>query len=230
MSVLAKVMNAGEKSTIESSQRPLEKKDFIIADITGSIKLSAWQNHINMISIGNSYEFLNVTVRSWNEVKSLTTSTDTKINPVSNIGPVKQTTVLMEQPETRTTITSVSCKEVTTCIICTNQVNANPQIQTFKCSGCDMRQKTSSLKMGFKCEVFALVDGAMKKFNIPNNLLKQNEITNACLSADSIEDCLLSGNLSIGVCGNSVTNLYRDDLVHQNEEEEIQEERQEENA
>lgn len=41
----------------------LEKQKVAIADSTETINIVIWQDHIEQVNLGHSYEFLNVTVR-----------------------------------------------------------------------------------------------------------------------------------------------------------------------
>lgn len=61
----------------------LEKQKVAIADSTETINIVIWQDHIEQLNLGHSYEFLNITVRMFDMVKSLTTSRKLHRNSIS---------------------------------------------------------------------------------------------------------------------------------------------------
>ena len=60
-----------------------------IADSTETIYIVIWQDHIEQVNLGHSYEFRNVTVRIFEMVKSLITSPESQIIQIDDIGTVK---------------------------------------------------------------------------------------------------------------------------------------------
>ena len=67
--VRAKVLTLKESLEVEPS---LLKQDIIIADATGTVRLTVWQQDTNQLCIGKSYVFDKVTVRSYDGSKYLT--------------------------------------------------------------------------------------------------------------------------------------------------------------
>lgn len=67
--VQAKVLTVQEPLEVKPS---LLKQDVIIADATGTIRLTVWQQDTNQLCIGKSYVFDKVTVRSYDGSKYLT--------------------------------------------------------------------------------------------------------------------------------------------------------------
>ena len=60
-----------------------KKRSAVIADIIGHIVISIWENWINFIHEGNTYELLNVSIKNFFGIK-LNTNTMTKVNKVNN--------------------------------------------------------------------------------------------------------------------------------------------------
>jgi hypothetical protein len=196
--LIAKVIEKGEMETVQTSKGTLTKIDFIISDTTGCIKLTAWENHIHQLESGKSYDFQNTTVRVWNDVKSLSTSTDSTITMLPDIGEVNEANVhLFRKVTTTRKVMSACCNEISACCICNAEITINMELDTYKCSNCKMRQKTSSVKQEFKCDIYVDIDGKRQKQTIPSQILKSSKVMQGCTTADEIEDQLLKEKIRI---------------------------------
>jgi ssDNA-binding replication factor A large subunit len=77
---VSEVVNRSVYEKISCSDKVIEslkvsggitKQDTVIADDTGAIKLTLWENNIGTIEEGKSYDFSNVIVRTYNNSKYL---------------------------------------------------------------------------------------------------------------------------------------------------------------
>lgn len=98
--------------TIKSGE-VIQKQYLTIADATNSIQLCAWDKHIEQIQLAKCYTFCNVSLRNFDNVKSLTTCPDTRIDLVDDIGPVKNVEVESVSLIETITVDSVSCVSMT---------------------------------------------------------------------------------------------------------------------
>ena len=89
VTVAAKVIEMAEVEIQHtSSGKSLKKRDIIIADKTGSINLTIWEGAINEIALGKCYKMKNLTIRIWNEKKTLSSSLNSSVEEINNFGPV----------------------------------------------------------------------------------------------------------------------------------------------
>ena len=78
--VTAKVVNKeSNKQPIVSKGKQLMKTECVIADHTNTIALTLWENLIDAVYCGKTYKFKNVKIRSFNDIKYLTTNEGTTI-------------------------------------------------------------------------------------------------------------------------------------------------------
>ena len=88
ISVTGKVQSIAEveKVLIKSKGKQLCKQEFVIADGTAACRAVAWEDKIGKIKEGNSYNIMNVTVRSFNGSKYLSIAERSVIKVVDDIG------------------------------------------------------------------------------------------------------------------------------------------------
>ena len=76
--VTAKVVNKeNKKQPIVSKGKQLMKTECVIADHTDTIALTLWEDLIDAVDCGKTYKFENVKIRSFNDIKYLTTNEGT---------------------------------------------------------------------------------------------------------------------------------------------------------
>lgn len=89
-----------------------------------------------------------------NNVKSLTTCPDTRIDLVDDIGPVSNVKVEAVSLVQAITVDSVSCVSMTLCGVCNKDVGTdNSYVPTLKCKICSMRPNTSKLHSSLKAQI-----------------------------------------------------------------------------
>lgn len=201
VSVKAKIMSQNDPTlqTIKSGE-VIQKQYLTIADATNSIQLCAWDKHIEQIQLAKCYTFCNVSLRNFDNVKSLTTCPDTRIDLVDDIGPVKNVEVESVSLIETITVDSVSCVSMTLCGVCNKDVGTyNSNVPTLKCKFCNMRQNTSKLQSSLKAQINCKLsdEPTLHKLSISNAVLKNFTDTNKMQSPDDIEDYLLSKKLKV---------------------------------
>ncbi|XP_052711445.1 uncharacterized protein LOC128185817 [Crassostrea angulata] len=201
VSVKAKIMSQNDPTlqTIKSGE-VIQKQYLTIADATNSIQLCAWDKHIEQIQLAKCYTFCNVSLRNFDNVKSLTTCPDTRIDLVDDIGPVKNVEVESVSLIETITVDSVSCVSMTLCGVCNKDVGTyNSNVPTLKCKFCNMRQNTSKLQSSLKAQINCKLsdEPTLHKLSISNAVLKKFTDTNKMQSPDDIEDYLLSKKLKV---------------------------------
>ena len=84
--VTAKVVNKeNNKQPIVSKGKQLMKTQCVIADHTNTIALTLWEDLIDAADCGKTYKFKNVKIRSFNDIKYLTTNEGTTIHQDQDI-------------------------------------------------------------------------------------------------------------------------------------------------
>lgn len=210
--VQAKVLEKGEPEQITTKlNKTLLKCDAIIGDNTGTIKLTLWEQDISKINATNSYRMTNLTIREFENCKTLTSSYDSTFEQITDIGQIRDdnSQSLTESETVNATLLSVSCSSMNSCVSCKkNLPPLNTDIATVKCLNCGMRQRLTSIHTSHKCEIVCSTDSGQKVFYIPNRVLKSSSITEHLDSIDSIEDALLQHDkITLTLTNAFVTNI-----------------------
>ena len=92
-----------------------------LSDTSGTIKLVVLGQHINEITLGNSYKVENVGIKEFN-VKYLSTSPSTLITQEADIGPVKEEDQETELMDYTGNVELVLCEIKYMCIGCHNKI------------------------------------------------------------------------------------------------------------
>ena len=95
VSVLGKVGNIGEISTVRLGKQTLRMAESTIADLTGNIPISLWEDNLALITPNTVYKITNTRVRFWNGAKKLTTSPNSVISVIQDD---KLKAITMEEP------------------------------------------------------------------------------------------------------------------------------------
>ena len=83
--VNAKVISEGDDSSLQARGKTLSKVDYIIADKFASIKLVVWGKKNINVDVNKSYSFTNLSVRTFNDIKYLTTTKYTTVKQIDNL-------------------------------------------------------------------------------------------------------------------------------------------------
>ncbi|XP_033758511.1 uncharacterized protein LOC117340846 [Pecten maximus] len=194
VTIKAKVMDKSPPEQLSTKSKSLTKADVVVADSTGSIKLTLWEQVIEQIEVSKSYLMKSLTVREFDNNKILSSSQDSAFEEVDDIGHVKfeNQKSLHDSMTVTADILSVNCQTINNCVSCRkNLPPVNSDIPTIKCLHCGIRQRIASIATSYKCEIVCNTQKGHKTFFIPNRVLQSSDITAGLTSADQIEDCLL---------------------------------------
>lgn len=215
VTVAAKVIEMAEVEIQHtSSGKSLKKRDIIIADKTGSINLTIWEGAINEIALGKCYKMKNLTIRIWNEKKTLSSSLNSSVEEINNFGPVVKSNdyQTLKKERVQINIISASATKFKTCAICNVELkDLNMDLKTFKCTNCNMRQNLKSVRETLRCEIVARQQEENKqvKYVVTNQALNSFEATKDIDDPDQMEDALLSfPNVFVVLSGLSINNIY----------------------
>lgn len=146
INVNAKVLSVGKQSTIRVRGKTLVKVDVIIADETASIKLVLWENNFTLVE-NNTYAMNDVTVRTFNDSKYLTT---TKYSTIIQIDDLKRTAPATAQQYGKTITAKTIAVHLThsqICPFCNNKIQSPSAASVAtKCTGCSLTVLNTQLQ------------------------------------------------------------------------------------
>ena len=89
------ITKSQSKQSVMKNQVSMQKIDTIVADDTGTIKLILWEQLIDSVHTGLSYQFNNLTIRIFDGEKFVNSNELTTVEPLDDI------TIHMKSPETK---------------------------------------------------------------------------------------------------------------------------------
>ena len=146
VSVKVKVFNVDDVIEVKGDKR---KQDIIIKDSTGSAKFTVWEDNINKIQQGKSYNLADVVVWEYNEMKYLSTSLDNShsIEEILDIGEVlhnddpDENLVITEKLSNVRIVAVIYLDLLKKCLKCGSKVIAtSDDTDIGKCTKCLMLQ------------------------------------------------------------------------------------------
>ena len=149
-----KVMMKDEnKQTIIKDTVSRYKCDTLVADETESIKLVLWEDKIDKVFTGRSYNFKNVTVRVFDDTKHLNTNESTLISEIEDIPNIQ-----MDNPQIKDNllvgkIVGVDIKKSTCCVACNEVLPTNLLDDMFTCKNCNITTMTSLCNTKVICQI-----------------------------------------------------------------------------
>ncbi len=153
VSIRAKVVRVDQPVKVSGN---LTKQDLALADATGSIKLTLWQDKIGSIEQGTSYHFTNMVVRTYLHTKYLSMPKEgASIDKIEDIGSVADD----DLPETDTTIRSAevigvaSLDNYNACLSCKGKVDGLDDT-LGSCTKCSMTQRLNKCKKQLRAKLY----------------------------------------------------------------------------
>ncbi len=186
-------------------------QNVLISDATGQTTLSLWEDSINLVKHGKSYDFTNLTVKNYNDKNTLfTPKVDLIVNEIDDLeqalpllNSIKRTKTL----EGATIIAVSNFNSGYRCLHCTeaNLVSLTDTPGLGKCPSC----QTTALTNSCKFQVFAKLH--LIKFQVTASGVNLSAIANKPLE-DVTETSLLLAppfTATYSTSNMTVTNIYR---------------------
>ena len=175
----------------------------ILADKTGVIKLTLWEDNINRIVSGNYYLIENVVSNTFKGNIQLSTTSDTTFTIIEPIEDVKQDYSSLEKVQSATgKMDFCSLSSQLKCMHCFKQLETNENQVLAKCPSCGVKQKvsseqmTSTLKFQLKTDddekkKLIMFSSAIENFKQLYNLQQKtdDEIEDFLLTQDKLKIC-----------------------------------------
>ena len=131
-----------ERVLVKATGKQLNKQEIIIADGTAACRCVVWEAHTNQLKEGSSYNFDNVTIRSYNGSKYLSTGDKALINSVDDIGYVVDD--LCSKKDTRSESRNcVSTDSYNSCRNCNGKITETSNPEIGECTKCNSKLKVS---------------------------------------------------------------------------------------
>ena len=183
--------------------RGLTKQDVTLADKTGAIKVTLWQNFVGCLQDESRYELTNLNVRTYKYEKYLSVPKEgAGIHEISDIGPVAEddlpdeTTEIMGVKIVGAVVTSYNA-----CLACNAKVVPVNQ-DVNKCTKCDLEQLSNSTSSQASATLHLSVGCNHLTVNAFTNVLKSivlpgQEITSVNLLMAPPFTCVVEDNIVI---------------------------------
>ncbi|XP_033730789.1 uncharacterized protein LOC117320249 [Pecten maximus] len=201
--ITAKIMDIDDQITnIQTkSGRNLPLKNCDVADISGSIRVSLWDTHIDQVNLHNSYMFDNLTVKDFDSKRYLSTTVKTTISNARDITEVAFDDKINQPTKVQGTPSLASVTISNACQGCSTKIDlAHSQMQStqsYKCQSCKMRMKLSQCKK--TCTVIIQFNNNPTRFSVYNDTVTKfltscNKL-NLLNDADALEEFLIDNEL-----------------------------------
>lgn len=173
--VLTKTEN---KQPIVQGEKTRYKADCIVADETNSVKLVLWEETIDKVNTGKSYNIENCKIRVFDDVKFVNTNEFTKITDISDV-----TNVNLATPELHDYLLTGKCigadiNQHYSCILCTKKIDESSFTEdSVTCPNCQITTLVSLLKTKLVCQLLMKIGDKMVTYTAFNDAI-QSFLTN----------------------------------------------------
>jgi hypothetical protein len=100
----------------------LQKNECVVADATTSMKCTFWSDDLQKINLSRSYLIKNIGVRLFDGEKVLTTTPDSSINLIDDIGAIKTRDIPKMSKTIEFEVLGVKCSKQNNCSICSRDL------------------------------------------------------------------------------------------------------------
>ena len=185
-----------------------------VADETGQTTLQLWEEDVNTLQEGSSYELKNISVSEYYQEKYLTFATDSIARNIEDIGSVMYDAEEIEGMTVYKHVTVVGIQQfhrTEKCLYkhCKGKLVPLPsKPQLAQCEKCQMLQRRDSANLSVSAKI-------VMKGDIPANLTlyatgaQLASITNLPADTISEEDILLAPPFSLTYRGSTLTGVFR---------------------
>jgi len=139
-----------EQVLVKATGKQLNKQEIILADGTAACRCVLWHPHTNQLKEGSSYNFENVTIRSYNGSKYLSAGDKALINSVADIGYVvddlcstETGRMLVMKAEV---VQVISIDSYNSCRNCNGKITTTSNPEIGECTKCNSKLKISKSK------------------------------------------------------------------------------------
>ena len=172
-------------------------QDVVIADETGRIKLNLWEDMIDRVVEGKTYQFKNVSTRNFNNLPSLTTTMAASVQIVDDIEATSDLVVMTNTKITHGKIQQVQCIQKFKCGACKKSLELTEDTKRIKCPYCNLKSNIATLQQTLTCRINLEDDSSQNLFRLVCfqstmiSFLKEQNKEELLQNLDQLEDFLL---------------------------------------
>ena len=153
------------------------------------IKCTFWNNDLDKIAIGQCYRIKDLTVRLFDGEKVLTTSPNSTITKVEDVGPILEEQLPNTTKEMEFEIQTIKCTAYNNCAICSRGMgNFNPIFKTIKCPNCGMVPKADKIITMFRAELVIRCNQKTKRLQMLDAAIKSQPALAVMNTTQEIEE------------------------------------------
>lgn len=180
-------------------ESPIKKQDVMVADKTGTIKPTIWDELVDKLQKGKSYSIKNLSTRLLQNVKALTATKATTYELGEDIPNCVEGTLDSDEKEKNGKITQAFLQLTFSCDNCKAKVIIpNDDSLFLRCSSCKMKMKKDSVQKSISGNVCFDFQEEKVKLSIFSSSIFSMAIANLNTSdIENIEDFLLSNAYKI---------------------------------
>ena len=147
-------MKLDEPLTINTG---LRKQDVVIADVTNAVRFTVWEEDVNMLKVGQSYDLKSVVVREYRNVIYLTTAKgESEMSPIEDIGEVDSFNPQPYEGQKLHSSAIVGVQDKKVCFACRGRIETTSPTLGH-CSKCDMVQRLSKCQSSFSAKLIVVL-------------------------------------------------------------------------
>ncbi len=163
-----------EKTTLIINGKRKMKVDCLVADQTNNIKLTLWENTIDMCQAAKCYQFENLKVNVFDDQKFLNSTEQTKVTQIDEIQNVNLDSPQIKDSLITGNIVSVYIKKYYSCLVCNHNFNTdlNPDDEVVTCSKCHMTTLASLLNTKLICHLGFHTNGKLVNYTGFNSAIE----------------------------------------------------------
>ena len=148
------------------------KTDVIVADHTNSTKLVLWEDIIDKVDSGKSYQFNNCKIRIFDDHKYINTNEFTKITEIEDIKNVNLLSPQIQENMIPAKCMGVEVKKSSSCILWRKLDDSQLQKETMKCQNCHITILSNVAKTKLVCQLLLQVDNKFLTYNAFNDSIQ----------------------------------------------------------
>ena len=142
----------------------------------------------------------NIGARQFDGKKVLTTTPDSSINLIDDIGAIKTRDIPKMSKTIKFELLRVKCSKQNNCSLCNcDWGEFNAALPTVKCQNCGMTQKTGPIKPKYKYEFVASYENNTRRLILLDGLLRTHDETTTIDGVQAIEQFFMKNSSNIKV-------------------------------
>ena len=166
------ILKPETKNKVIVNGKTMYNVESLVADETGSMKLTLWEEAIDKVQAGKSYHFQNMKVRIFADEHYVNTNDSTTITPIDDIAHVDLKSLEMSNNLIVGQCIGVDIKRHSACIVCNATIEPLPEEQFPTCKKCNMTILTDFLKQKLVCQLLIKAEHKLVSYTCFNDAIE----------------------------------------------------------